>query len=77
MWRNCNRTNQANALVRPTKMKGMKVKSLKKKMKDKSFAANVSRERIMECEKLGLELSEFLQIAISAISDIAEEVELV
>ncbi len=32
----------ANALVRPGKMSGMEPKSLKKKMKEKSFAANVS-----------------------------------
>ncbi len=67
---------RANALVRPKKMQGMKVKSVKKKMKDKRFAANVSRERIKECEKIGLDLNEFLQIAISAISEIAKEVEL-
>ncbi len=68
---------RANALVRPNKMKGMKPKSVKKKMKDKSFAANVSRDRIMECEKIGLDLNEFLKIAINEISKIANEVELV
>ncbi len=67
---------RANALVRPTKMQGMKPKSVKKKMKDKSFAANVSRERIMECEKIDLSLTEFLQIAIAEITKIADEVEL-
>lgn len=64
----------ANALVRPEGMEGMKPKSLKKKMKDKSFAANVDRERIKECEKIGLELGEFLQIAIVAMQDIAADV---
>jgi putative nucleotidyltransferase with HDIG domain len=66
----------ANAMVRPTKMVGMKPKSLKKKMKDKSFAAKVNRDVIRECDKLGLELSEFLQIAIDAITPIADKVEL-
>ena len=61
----------ANALVRPQGMEGMKPSSLKKKMKDKSFAANVSRERIGECEKLGLELDEFLRIGIEGLSRIA------
>lgn len=64
----------ANALVRPEKMQGMKPKSLKKKMKDKSFAANVSRERLKECEKIELDLNEFFQISITAIAGIAEEV---
>ncbi|MDA3864408.1 MAG: HDIG domain-containing protein [Deltaproteobacteria bacterium] len=66
----------ANAMVRPGKMKGMKPKSLKKKMKSKSFAANVNRETIKECQKLGLELSEFFRIAIAAVYRIADEVKL-
>ena len=36
----------AVSLMRPTKFEGMEVKSVKKKLKDKSFAANVSREDI-------------------------------
>lgn len=63
-----------NALVRPTGMAGMKPKSLKKKMKDKAFAAAVNREVIRECEKIGLELGEFFQIAIAAITSVADEV---
>jgi hypothetical protein len=63
----------AAALVRPSGMEGMKPKSLKKKMKDKSFAANVNRERIRECEKIGVELSEFLTLSITAMTGIAEE----
>jgi hypothetical protein len=64
----------AGALVRPTKIDGMKTKSLKKKMKDKAFAASVNRDCIRECEKIGLELGEFLQIAIDSVSGIAAEV---
>jgi hypothetical protein len=64
----------ASALVRPTGMEGMKPKSLKKKMKDKAFAANVNRETIKECEKLGLELGEFLQIGIDSMTPIADQV---
>ena len=36
----------AVSLLRPTKFEGMEVKSVKKKLKDKNFAANVSREDI-------------------------------
>lgn len=63
----------AAALVRPTRMEGMKPKSLKKKMKDKSFAAAVNRERIRECDKLGMELGDFFLLAIPAMADVAEE----
>ena len=58
----------AAALVRPEGFDGMKVSSLKKKMKDKAFAAAVSRERIRECEELGLPLEEFLTLSIEAVS---------
>ncbi|WP_319544101.1 HD domain-containing protein [uncultured Pseudodesulfovibrio sp.] len=67
----------AGALVRPTKIDGMKPKSLKKKMKDKAFAASVNRDCIRECDKIGLELGEFLEIAINSIIAIAPEVGLV
>lgn len=58
----------AAALVRPTGYDGMEAKSVKKKMKDKAFAAAVSRERIRECEKIGLSLDDFLSISIAAMS---------
>ncbi len=64
----------ANALVRPGGIEGMEPKSLKKKMKEKAFAANVNREVIRECEKIGLELGEFFQIAIAAIAAIRDQV---
>ena len=59
------------ALVRPTGMEGMQPSSLKKKMKDKAFAASVSRDHIRECANIGLELGDFLQIAIDAITPVA------
>ena len=58
----------AAALVRPTGYEGMAASSLKKKMKDKAFAASVSRERIKECEQAGLSLDEFLTISIEAMA---------
>jgi hypothetical protein len=63
----------AAALVRPTRMQGMEPKSLKKKMKDKAFAAAVSRERIRECERLGLTLDDFFLLAIPAMTGVAAE----
>lgn len=63
----------ANALVRPEGITGMKPKSLKKKMKEKAFAANVDRERIRDCEKIDLELGAFFEIAVAAMTPIAAE----
>lgn len=63
----------AAALVRPTGLDGMQATSLKKKMKDKAFAASVSRETIKECDRLGLELGEFLDLAIAAMTPLAGE----
>ena len=64
----------AAALIRPTKLEGLGAKSLKKKMKDKAFAAAVNREIIRECEKLGLSLEEFLEGAVASVASIADQV---
>lgn len=63
----------AAALMRPTGFDGMQVKSVKKKMKDKAFAANVNRENIRQCEQCELALDEFLELAINAMAEIQEE----
>lgn len=55
-------------------MTDMKVKGLKKRFKDKRFAAAVRRDIIIECEKIGLSLDEFFEISINAIKDIADQV---
>ena len=62
----------AAALLRPGGYEGMEPKSLKKKMKDKAFAHNVSRENIRQCENAGLELDDFLRLAIKAMSQLAK-----
>ena len=63
----------AAALVRPTGMEGMQASSLKKKMKDKAFAASVSRANIKECAELGLELNDFLDLSIAAMTPLADK----
>ncbi len=62
------------ALMRDSRVSDMEVSGLKKKFKDKKFAAGVDREIIKECENIGLSLEEFMQIAISGIRKIAEKV---
>lgn len=65
----------ATALVYPDKkLENVKVKSITKRMKEKAFAASVNRETIMECEKLGLTLDEFADIALTAMKSISDKI---
>ena len=66
----------ATALVRPSRsVLDMKVKSVKKKWKDKSFAAGVSREIIEKgAEMLGADLSELIEDAIMGMREVAEDI---
>ncbi len=68
----------AVALVMPDKkLATVKVKSLKKKFKDKSFAAGASREQMKTCEKeLGIPLNEFFEIALKAMQNISDQLDL-
>ncbi len=64
----------AVGLVRPTGLDGMKPKSVRKKMKDKSFAATVNRDDITTgAEELGVELSEHIAFVIEAMQGIKGE----
>jgi uncharacterized protein len=65
----------AAALVRPEKANGMKVSSVKKKLKDKAFAPGVNREEITDVEeRLGLALDEFLSLGIEGLQSVAGEI---
>ena len=64
------------ALVKGGVISDMKIKGLKKKFKDKSFAKAVSREIIRESEELRISLEEFFEVAIEGIKKIAKEVDL-
>jgi uncharacterized protein len=67
----------AAALVRPEKANGMKVSSVKKKLKEKAFAPGVNREEITEVEeRLGIPLDEFLGLGIEGLQSVAAEIEL-
>ena len=57
----------AAALMRPTGLEGMEVKSVMKKFKDKKFAAGCSRDVIRRgAEMMGMELSELIEKTIRA-----------
>ena len=59
----------AVAYVRPDGLDGMTPRSVKKKLKDKRFAAAVSREDIrLGAEELGMELDDLIQIVIDGMS---------
>jgi predicted hydrolase (HD superfamily) len=63
----------ATTLVYPDKkISSVKPKSVTKRMKQKAFAASVKRENILECEKTGIPLHEFVEISIEAMTEISE-----
>lgn len=66
----------AAALMRPSKsVSDMELKSLKKKFKDKKFAAGCSRDVITEgAEMLGWELDELLEKTLAAMQSFYDEI---
>ena len=67
----------AAALVRPERLSGMKPKSITKKLKQKSFAAAVSREDIHQgAELLELPLVDHIANCITALQAIAVDLDL-
>lgn len=64
----------ATALVMPSKkLAEVKVKSVKRKFKQKDFARRVRRDKIMLCEKIGLSLDEFIEISLKALQEISDK----
>lgn len=57
----------ACSVVRPNKIADLEVSSVKKKLKDKAFARNVSREDIQQgIQELGIPLDEHIKFVIEA-----------
>jgi hypothetical protein len=63
----------AYALMRQRKISDMEVKGLKKKFKDKSFAANCDREIVKEIENV-ISLDEFFELSIEALKKIKGDI---
>ena len=64
----------AVGLVRPTGLDGLEPKSVKKKLKQPSFAAGVHRDEVYAgAEGLGLELDEHIRNVVAALQPIARE----
>ncbi|MFH1509892.1 MAG: HDIG domain-containing metalloprotein [Candidatus Nealsonbacteria bacterium] len=61
-------------LVQPDKkLQSVGLNSLKKKFKNKAFAAKCDRNIVLECEKADIPLDEFLQIGLSSLQNISGE----
>jgi len=64
----------ACALVRPTGIQGMASKSVKKKLKQPSFAAGVNRDEVRQgAQELGVDFDEHVQFVIEAMADRADD----
>jgi len=64
----------ACALMRPEGLENMKAKSVRKKMKQKSFAAAVNRNDIVRgAEELGVNLSEHIEFVAEALRERSDE----
>jgi predicted hydrolase (HD superfamily) len=64
----------AACLVRPEGVSTLTHQSVRKKLKDKAFAAKVDREEILKgAQLLGVDLAEHVQFVIDALKPFAEE----
>ena len=65
----------AVALTRPSKqLADVTIESMKKKWKEKSFAAGVDRSQVVQCQdRLEIPLEEFMEIGLTAMQKIAPE----
>ncbi|MEM7821216.1 MAG: HDIG domain-containing protein [Candidatus Aenigmatarchaeota archaeon] len=64
----------ATALVMPSKkLEEVRVESIIKSFKDKTFARRCSRERITFCEDIGIQKEKFFEISLKSLQKIHEE----
>ncbi|PJA26149.1 MAG: phosphohydrolase [candidate division Zixibacteria bacterium CG_4_9_14_3_um_filter_46_8] len=64
----------AAALMHPSKkLAGVDLKFLKKRFKEKRFAAGARREDILTCEQFGLTLDEFMQLSLEGMQAISDD----
>jgi putative nucleotidyltransferase with HDIG domain len=63
----------ATLVLSDKKLANLASKSVRKRMKEKAFAKSVSRESIMECEKIGQPIESFIDLSIDAMQGISSE----
>jgi len=65
----------ASVLMQPDKkLTSLSFESLKKKFKNKKFAARCNRDLIQECERSGIPLDEFLELGLKALQGISDKI---
>jgi uncharacterized protein len=65
----------ACALVMPSKkLAEVKVNTIRKKFKDKSFARGVDRERILFCEEIGIPKNLFFKLSLKGLRVVSSEI---
>lgn len=65
----------AAALVRPDKsLAEVQLKSLKKRFKETAFARGANREQMKSCAEIGLELDQYLEIALKSMQNISSQI---
>jgi putative nucleotidyltransferase with HDIG domain len=65
----------AAALVHPDKkLAGVEASSIKKRFKEKSFAAGANREQMTRCVDIGLDFDEFIGLGLEAMRGIAADI---
>jgi putative nucleotidyltransferase with HDIG domain len=63
----------AAALVRPEKkLAFVEAKSVRKRFKEKSFAAGANREQIAKCSQIGMEMDDFIALGLAAMQGVAD-----
>lgn len=64
----------ACALMHPSKsLKGLDLRFLKRRFKEKRFASGANREQIKSIEEVGLSLDEFLELSLKSMQEVSEE----
>ncbi len=64
----------ATTLVYPDKkLASVKPKSVTKRMKEKNFAASVKRDHILECEKIGIPLRDFVELSLEGMRTVSDD----
>lgn len=66
----------ASALVHPEGLSGLSVDFVMRKFKEKQFARGADRENIKKCERMNLSLEEFINICLSGMKYIADDLSL-
>ncbi len=64
----------ACALVKGRKLSNVTPKTVRKRFKEKRFAAGADRASILTCKELGFELPEFIALSLTAMQEISSEI---